>query len=988
MKKLLFSFAIISVFFFFSPLKVNAAATIVTTTGTGSWTIPAGVTSIQVELWGGGGGGASNFQGGGSGAYVVETSQAVTAGNYIYYEIATGGGGGGSSIGTGGSGGTGYFSGGSGAGGSNLSGGGGGGSTAVTIGGTALNTGGTTYIASGGGGGGVGNGIGYAYAASGSSGGAGGPGVSSYYAGGGGGSGTVGGNASGATQGAGGTGGTSCTGTNGYDTDTTASYFGGGSSAGATGNGKNTPSSSVGAAGSGGAAGGTSSGGTGTAGSGSDSGGGGGSGTSGVSGGVGGQPGAGGGGGASGGYTGTGGGTGGAGELIITYTTPVYYSVGQSTADLKSDSPTVTIASGAAVFSVAQSANIGVGDRVTYNTNSIAYIAAKTNTDQMHWTLITATGGVPTNITGSTVVSIKHEYTSLSAAIAGASDASHLNTANLVTGNYILNIPCYYDSGADTTAVTVSGYTTGAANYIKIYTPNNTTTEVNQSQRHSGKWTTTAYSLSSTLGYGNTLSLYQDYTQIDGLQIIGPYSYAVASENTGTQVSNSIINKTNGGTAILFNGISLKYWNNIIYGNGTGTAILSENGNTYYYNNTLANFAIGFDKMCSGDTVKNTIFYNTTTDYQNDGCGSDPSFTYSATNNVSSNMPAGTGNRYAQTFSFVDPTNKDFHLSGNDTGAKDHGVNLSADANLAFSTDIDGDTRSGLWDIGADEYSAPSASCGDGTCNGSETHATCPADCPLTANSDGATIIGAEGGGAKTIINSPLSVPFGNSGLVGYWSFDGANTAWSSATAGTTNDLSGNSNTGTMTNMSRSTSPTPGISGQGLKFDGVDDYVNTGNTFKQTTLSTTKTISTWVKPNATPSGYPLCLIREYGDICVFAFLANGNWEAKYFTWTSATITSSVAVVPGQWAFLTLVQSGSLITLYINGISVGSANDAGVAADVNDVQYIGARHNTNTGAQDIFNGSMDEVRVYNRALSASEVQELYQQGQRRVKIKAD
>lgn len=44
----------------------------------------------------------------------------------------------------------------------------------------------------------------------------------------------------------------------------------------------------------------------------------------------------------------------------------------------------------------------------------------------------------------------------------------------------------------------------------------------------------------------------------------------------------------------------------------------------------------------------------------------------------------------------------DFHLDSSDTAAKDQGYDLSA----IFTTDIDGDTRSGTWDIGADEYVA------------------------------------------------------------------------------------------------------------------------------------------------------------------------------------------------------------------------------------------------------------------------------------------
>ena len=64
------------------------------------------------------------------------------------------------------------------------------------------------------------------------------------------------------------------------------------------------------------------------------------------------------------------------------------------------------------------------------------------------------------------------------------------------------------------------------------------------------------------------------------------------------------------------------------------------------------------------------------------------------------------GGGYA-TVTFMDESAMDFHLAPDDTAARDQGVNLSNDANLAFLDDIDVDSRpQGVgWDIGADETS-------------------------------------------------------------------------------------------------------------------------------------------------------------------------------------------------------------------------------------------------------------------------------------------
>lgn len=79
---------------------------IVSYTQTDNWTVPAGVTSVVVEMWGGGGGGASGG-GGGGGTYVITGPQTVTPGNAVNIVVGAGGAG---AVGEGGNGGAGGFS--------------------------------------------------------------------------------------------------------------------------------------------------------------------------------------------------------------------------------------------------------------------------------------------------------------------------------------------------------------------------------------------------------------------------------------------------------------------------------------------------------------------------------------------------------------------------------------------------------------------------------------------------------------------------------------------------------------------------------------------------------------------------------------------------------------------------------------------------------------------------------------------------------------
>ncbi|MDD5464429.1 MAG: LamG domain-containing protein, partial [Candidatus Moranbacteria bacterium] len=390
----------------------------------------------------------------------------------------------------------------------------------------------------------------------------------------------------------------------------------------------------------------------------------------------------------------------------------IFYSVGQSVADLKTGTPTVTIASGVATFSAAQTGNIGVGDRVTYNTTDIAYIASKTSNSV--WTLVTKTGAVPADITTSTVVSIKHEYTSLSAAVTGAVDANHLNATNLVTGNYQLNFPCYYDSAADTTAVNVTGYTTGVSNYIKIYTPASATTEANTSQRHQGRWDDVKYAIS--VAAEDSIKIVSDFVWVEGLQIdnhhnwgdhrCGVYVNTNAANTTDTKISNNIVRGS--GTGVGYAGIYFlmggssraKIWNNIVYDvNISGFAGGSSVKRVFVYNNTVYNAGVGTSSW--GDVVvKNNIAKSFTAS----------GFNAESNYNISSGATApGANSKINTNVSFADTVGKDFHLNISDTTARNAGADLSADINFAFNTDIDGQVRPSalntVWDIGADEGS-------------------------------------------------------------------------------------------------------------------------------------------------------------------------------------------------------------------------------------------------------------------------------------------
>lgn len=285
---------------------------------------------------------------------------------------------------------------------------------------------------------------------------------------------------------------------------------------------------------------------------------------------------------------------------------------------------------------------------------------------------------------------------------------------DLVTRNAIERGLPYYDGSADTNQAVIDGWTTDATHYIELFVP--------LSERHRGVWNTAKYRLETS---GQTaLSIVEDYVRVEGLQVQlttsssnnrGIYMPGPYGASTDIRISNNIVKGVLSGAASAAYGIqtaatgTYKIWNNIVYDfvNGANTTygIRNAGGTTYVYNNVVQNSYIGFQVGTGTFVAKNNI-------YQSNGISGADGFvgTFDAASNynisdLASDAP-GANSKNSTTVTFIDAVNKDFHLQFNDAAAKNAGADLSADANLAFSTDIDGDTRSGTWDIGADDVGA------------------------------------------------------------------------------------------------------------------------------------------------------------------------------------------------------------------------------------------------------------------------------------------
>jgi len=383
----------------------------------------------------------------------------------------------------------------------------------------------------------------------------------------------------------------------------------------------------------------------------------------------------------------------------------ITYSVGTNSGALYSGNASST--SNVLTLASAASANIGIGDQIRHGSNRY-YITGRNSPTSFN--IATATGGSVTDFS-STAITIYRAYNSISAAEAGASDASHLNTSDLVASNFLLQIACYAD-GNISGSTDVDGWTVDATRYVRFFTPV-TLAEVGITQRHSGVWDETKFYMSGAPSAA-FFTTNDNYVRIEGFQFniasSDQYRYGVRTntsngvrilsnimKQSGTGTNQSGVYATGGGTDVVIA-------NNIIYGfstaNSAAFALGSAASGGFAYNNTAYGCVIGMTSGYLNIVAKNNICYNNTTDF-----GSD--FAAASTNNLSKDATAPALNTYYRnkTVAFVNTAGNDYRLSIKDTDAKDLGANLSADGSYAFSDDITGTQRpiGSAWDIGADE---------------------------------------------------------------------------------------------------------------------------------------------------------------------------------------------------------------------------------------------------------------------------------------------
>ena len=212
------------------------------------------------------------------------------------------------------------------------------------------------------------------------------------------------------------------------------------------------------------------------------------------------------------------------------------------------------------------------------------------------------------------------------------------------------------------------------------------------------------------------------------------------------------------------------------------------------------------------------------------------------------------------------------------------------------------------------------------------------------------------GTAVSVIVYNPIPPP---AGLIASYSFnEGSGT--------TLTDRSGKGHTGT---IAGATWTTQGKSGSALSFDGINDLV-TVNDAADLDLTTGMTLEAWVRPSSVTNWRTVLLKERTGGLVYALYGSNNSSRPETYITVGAELgaPAQAALALNTWSHVAVTYNGAMLRLFVNGVEVGSRALSGPMSTSTGVLRIGG----NSVWGEYFSGRIDEIRIYNRALTPAEI----------------
>ena len=215
----------------------------------------------------------------------------------------------------------------------------------------------------------------------------------------------------------------------------------------------------------------------------------------------------------------------------------------------------------------------------------------------------------------------------------------------------------------------------------------------------------------------------------------------------------------------------------------------------------------------------------------------------------------------------------------------------------------------------------------------------------------------------SSITASTDTCPAPSPSLVAAYSFD----------AGAGSILADDSGSGNPGTISGATWTSSGRNGGALSFDGVSDLVTIADD-GSLDLTTGMTLEAWVRPTAAGAWRTVVTKEQIGNLVYGLFSSSDSGQPSgIISIGSSPIQDIVrgpsAIALSTWTHLSTTYDGAVLRLYVNGNQVASTNVTGSYPNSAGPLQIGG----NRMWPEWFQGQIDDLRVYNRALSTAELQ---------------